>query len=114
LIFEKAEERRTAWIIRENQKIYEVKPAGKKMGWSHVSVFPRSQEKLRVKIIPNYDLNSNLRGVEPCSELSKYLITDAWHLFCYFSLIAIAVAEVPIPTLSVALAFAPILCIFLL
>ena len=31
LIFEKAEERRTAWVVRENQVLYEVKPARKKL-----------------------------------------------------------------------------------
>jgi DNA modification methylase len=31
LIFEKAEERRTAWVVRENQDLYEVKPARKKL-----------------------------------------------------------------------------------
>jgi len=31
LIFEKAEERRTAWVVRENQELYEVKPARKKL-----------------------------------------------------------------------------------
>jgi DNA modification methylase len=31
LIFEKAEERRTAWVVRENQELYEVKRARKKL-----------------------------------------------------------------------------------
>ena len=31
LIFEKAEERRTAWVVRENPELYEVKPARKKL-----------------------------------------------------------------------------------
>ena len=31
LIFEKAEERKTAWVVRENQELYEVKPARKKL-----------------------------------------------------------------------------------
>jgi len=31
LIFEKAEERRAAWVVRENQELYEVKPARKKL-----------------------------------------------------------------------------------
>lgn len=31
LIFEKAEERRAAWVVRENQVLYEVKPARKKL-----------------------------------------------------------------------------------
>ena len=30
LIFEKAEERKAAWALRENQELYEVKPARKK------------------------------------------------------------------------------------
>jgi modification methylase len=31
LVFEKAEERKTAWVVRENQELYEVKPARKKL-----------------------------------------------------------------------------------
>ena len=31
LIFEKAEERRAAWVVREDQELYEVKPARKKL-----------------------------------------------------------------------------------
>jgi site-specific DNA-methyltransferase (adenine-specific) len=31
LIFEKAEERRTVWVVKENQELYEVKPARKKL-----------------------------------------------------------------------------------
>jgi len=31
LIFEKVEERKTAWVVRENQELYEVKPARKKL-----------------------------------------------------------------------------------
>ena len=31
LIFEKAEERKNAWVVRENQELYEVKPARKKL-----------------------------------------------------------------------------------
>jgi modification methylase len=31
LVFEKAEERKTAWVVRENQALYEVKPARKKL-----------------------------------------------------------------------------------
>jgi hypothetical protein len=30
-IFEKAEEQGTAWVVRENQELYEVKPARKKL-----------------------------------------------------------------------------------
>jgi hypothetical protein len=62
LIFEKAEERRTTWVVRKNQELYEVKPARKKIGWSDISVFQRSQKKLRVKIIPINDLNSRLKA----------------------------------------------------
>ncbi len=31
LVFEKAEERRAAWVVREDQELYEVKPARKKL-----------------------------------------------------------------------------------
>jgi len=31
LVFEKAEERKTAWVVRENQELYEVKPAREKL-----------------------------------------------------------------------------------
>jgi modification methylase len=34
LIFEKAELQKTACVVRENQKLYEVKPARKKLGGS--------------------------------------------------------------------------------
>jgi hypothetical protein len=61
LIFEKAKERRTAWVIRENQKIYEVKPARKKLQWLSIAVYPQFLVKLRVGIVPVKDLNSKIK-----------------------------------------------------
>jgi len=70
LILEKAEKRKTAWAVRENQEIYEVKPGRKKLQWANIAVYSQFIVKLKVKVVPVNGLDSRSKATpKPCREL---------------------------------------------
>jgi hypothetical protein len=61
LIFKKPEERRATWVISANQDLYEVKPTRKRLRWANVTAYPKKLLKLKARVVPVNDLNSNLK-----------------------------------------------------